>query len=86
MTPEKFCQVAMAVYERQWAAAAGHQERHPLRVKIEQLRELTGQAADADEFERLLTEGCESDDAPRALLFAELQPWWQRLQSKPAQF
>jgi len=84
MTPEKFCQVAMAVYERQWAAAAGHQERHPLRVKMSLLREITDRARDAEEFGRLLADGCSSDDPFHALLCSELCPWWERLQREAA--
>ena len=80
MTPQEFCQLAMSDYERQWAAAAGHQERHPLRVKMELLREVTQQADSPEEFGRLLAAGCSSDDPFRALLCAELSPWWQRLQ------
>jgi hypothetical protein len=79
MTPEEFCQLAMADYERQWAAAAGHQERHPLRVKMELLRQITAQARDPDEFGRLLAEGCTSDDPFRVLLCADLSGRWERL-------
>jgi hypothetical protein len=79
MTPQEFCQLAMADYERQWAAAAGHQERHPLRVKMELLREITEQARDEADFTRLLVDGCTSDDPYRALLCADLSPWWNRL-------
>ena len=79
MTPEAFCQLATADYERQWASAAGHQERHPLRVKMELLSQITQQARDADEFGRLLAEGCGADDPFRALLCADLYPWWERV-------
>jgi len=79
MTPEEFCQLAMADYERHWAAAAGHQERHPLRVKMELLRRITEQARDPDEFGRLLAEGCASDDPIRVLLCNDLSARWERL-------
>ena len=79
MTPAEFCQLAMIDYERQWAAAAGHQERHPLRVKMELLRELTQQAGDPEQFTRQLREACEGDDPYRRLLCAELLPWWERV-------
>lgn len=79
MTPTEFCQLAMLDYERQWTAAAGHQERHPLRVKMELLRELTQQAGEADRFTRQLTEACAGDDPHRRLLCAELLPWWERV-------
>ena len=76
MTPRHFCQLAMADYERQWAAAAGHQERHPLKAKMTALEEILQQASDADEFGRLLAEGCASEDPIRMLLCAELLPRW----------
>lgn len=79
MTPQEFCDLAMAEYERQWAAAAGHQERHPLRVKMEHLKELAEQAQDPDEFSQILVEGSQSADPLRGLLCAELSPWWKRL-------
>jgi hypothetical protein len=81
MTPEAFCHLAMADYERQWAVAAGHQERHPLRVKMDLLRQITEQARNPDDFGRLLAEGCTSDDPIRCLLCAELSPWWERLRA-----
>jgi hypothetical protein len=81
MTPEAFCNLAMADYERQWAVAAGHQQRHPLRVKMDLLRKLTEQARDADEFGRFLADGCRSDDPIYVLLCAELNPWWERLRA-----
>jgi hypothetical protein len=78
MTPKEFCQLAMADYERQWAAALGHQERHPIKVKMNALSELTEQARDAEEFGRLLGEACGGEDPIRALLCAELMPRWQQ--------
>ena len=77
MTPKEFCQLAMADYERQWAAAPGHQERHPLKVKMMALAEIMQQAKDPDDFGRLLAEGCDSDDPIRMLLCAELSPRWK---------
>jgi hypothetical protein len=84
MNPQQFCQLAMADYERQWAAAAGHQERHPLRVKMELLRQLIEPAPDSEAFTRLLEEGCSSDDPVRVMLCNELTPWWQRVRSQAA--
>lgn len=84
MTPEAFCQLAMAEYERQWAAAAGHQERHPLRVKMELLRQLMEEAHGTEDFERLLREGCNAEDPFRSLLCSELLAWWQRFRQQPA--
>jgi hypothetical protein len=79
MTPAEFCQLAMVDFEQQWAAAAGHQQRHPIRVKMELLRTLTEQAGDPEQFTRLLAEGCTSDDPYRHLLCADLLPWWKRV-------
>lgn len=81
MTPEEFCRLAMADYEGQWAAAAGHQERHPLRVKMKLLGEIAQQARDSDDFGRLLAAGCASDDPLHSLLCGELSPWWERVRS-----
>lgn len=83
MTPEEFCRLAMAEYERQWAAAAGHQERHPLRVKMALLRQLTEEARGAEDFERLLSDACASEDPYRSLLCSELLSWWRQLRHQP---
>jgi hypothetical protein len=85
MTPREFCQLAMADYERQWAAAAGHQERHPLRAKMTALEQIMEQARNPDEFGRLLAEGCDSDDPIRMLLCAELSPRWQECRASSQQ-
>jgi hypothetical protein len=78
MTPAEFCQHAMLEYERQWAAAPGHQERHPLRVKMQALESLMAEAGDVVQFTRLLVEGRTSDDPFRELLCNELLPRWER--------
>jgi hypothetical protein len=78
MTPIEFCRHAMLEYERLWAAAPGHQERHPLRVKMQALESLMAEAGDAAQFTRLLVEGCASDDPFRALVCNELLPQWER--------
>jgi hypothetical protein len=85
MTPKEFCQLAMADYERQWTAAPGHQERHPLKVKMAALEQLMQQAKDPDEFGRLLAEGCDSDDPVLMLLCAELSPRWQECGARSQQ-
>ena len=77
MTPNEFCHIAMAEYERQWSAAHGHQERHPLRVKMSLLAQIMDEAEDPEEFGRLLGGGCDSDDPLRVLLCNELYPRWQ---------
>ncbi|HYU21075.1 MAG TPA: hypothetical protein VEQ11_20490 [Chloroflexota bacterium] len=71
-----FCQMAMADYERQWSEARGHQERHPLREKTRALAALLDQATTAEEFGRLLREGCDGADPILALLCQELAPRW----------
>jgi hypothetical protein len=81
MTPQQFCQLAMSDYERQWAAAAGHQERHPLRVKMELLKQLTEQAPEGDRFTQHLEDGCDSENPLMVLLCNELSPWWQRVRT-----
>jgi hypothetical protein len=78
MTPTEFCQQAMLEYERQWTAAAGHQERHPLRVKMQALESLMAEAGDTAQFTHLMAEGCTSGDPFRELLCNELLPRWER--------
>lgn len=77
MSPEAFCQLVMADYERQWAAAAGHQERHPLRVKMEHLRDLIGQVQSGHDFDSLLRDGLEGENATLCLLCEELAARWR---------
>ena len=79
MTSTEFCQQAMLEYERLWVAAPGHQERHPLRVKMRALESLMAEAGDAAQFTRLMVEGRTSDDPFRALLCNELLPRWERV-------
>jgi len=67
----------MHEYERQWSQASGHQVRHPLRLKMDRLKEWGDQQPSADELERLLREGAKSDDIATALLAEELSPWWE---------
>jgi hypothetical protein len=80
VTPDQFCAFALAEYERQWAASVGHQQRHPLRVKMELLGQLRKQAAQQSDFDKLLRDGLSSDDPRLAMLCAELAPRWERLQ------
>ena len=81
MTPAEFCQQAMLEYERQWAAAAGHQERHPLRVKMRALESLMADLHDAPRFRQLLIAGRTGGDPFREMLCDELLPRWERLSS-----
>lgn len=82
MTPKQFWQVAMADYERQWSAAAGHQARHPLKAKMLALEQLRDRTDDPDEFGRLLADSCRSDDPMQMLLCTELLPRWQAAQTR----
>ena len=84
MDPRAFCQMAMADYERQWSEARGHQERHPIREKMRVLSELVDQAGSPEEFRRLLSEGCASDDPIRGLLCEELTGRWDALAAAEA--
>ena len=76
VTPEDFCHEMMREYERQWVVARGHQERHPIRVKIERLSELTPKAGDGAHFELLLISGQRGTDAEMCLLCEDLAPRW----------
>lgn len=76
MDVKTFCDMVMADYERQWSEARGHQERHPIGAKMHTLSELVEQAADAQDFRKLLTDGCGGDDPIRSLLCEELTGRW----------
>ena len=75
--PQAFCKNVMHEYERQWARAGGHAVRHPLRLKIERLRDWCGEACPAAEFEARLVAAQGSDDVGAALLADELLPLWR---------
>ena len=79
MDPRAFCRTAMADYERQWSAARGHQERHPIREKMRVLSELVDRADSPEEFRVLLRAGCQGDDPIRALLCVDLAERWDAL-------
>ena len=81
MNAQQLCQVMLSDYERQWAEAKGHQERHPLRAKMELLRELSASAEPSTAFTALLDAGLASDDPLRAMLCAELKTRWERLRA-----
>jgi hypothetical protein len=72
MNPETFCELLMADYERQWALAAGHQERHPLRLKMERLREVMEQVHAGADLSRIVAEGRQSEDPALCLLSEEI--------------
>lgn len=77
VTPAEFCRAIMHDYERQWAEAMGHAQRHPLRVKIVRMEELLGRELTAEDFERLLAEAVTGDDWELSLLCADLEPRWR---------
>ena len=67
----------MHEYERQWARAGGHAVRHPLRLKMERLRDWCGEACPPAEFEARLVAAQGADDVGAALLADELLPLWR---------
>ena len=67
----------MHEYERQWSRAGGHAVRHPLRLKMEQLRVWCGEACAAADFEARLLAAQSGDDVGAALLADELLPLWR---------
>ena len=83
MDPATFLQLMMAEYEQQWVRATGHQQRHPLRVKMRRLQELIERKPTAEELDRLLL-GEPPADPEACLLCEDLAPYWRRLRSAPA--
>lgn len=67
----------MHEYERQWSRAGGHALRHPLRLKMERLRDWCGQSCTGAEFEQRLLDAEKSDDVGLSLLADELLPLWR---------
>ncbi|MCC7105313.1 MAG: hypothetical protein IT307_09240 [Chloroflexi bacterium] len=63
----------MADYERQWALAAGHQERHPLRLKMERLRDVIEQLRAGADLSRIVADGRQSEDPALGLLCGEIE-------------
>ena len=68
---------ALADYERQWSEALGHQQRHPLRLKIERVKELSARGLPPADFERVLAVGVQSEDPGLTMLCLELLPSWR---------
>ena len=79
--PQAFCQAVMHEYERQWSHAGGHAVRHPLRLKMEQLKRWCDQSCAADDFDVRLNQALESDDVGLALLAEELLPLWRSVRT-----
>ena len=71
----------MHEYERQWSHSSGHSVRHPLRLKMENLKGWCDDSCTSDEFEARLHDAQESDDIGRALLADELLPLWRTVRA-----
>jgi hypothetical protein len=72
-----FLAEVLADYERQWSEALGHQQRHPLRVKMERIKELAARGLAPADFERVLSGGVQSEDPGLTMLCLELLPRWR---------
>jgi len=79
--PQGFCKAVMHEYERQWSRAGGHAVRHPLRLKMEQLKLWCGQSCSADDFDQQLRAAQESEDIGQSLLAEELLPLWRTVRA-----
>jgi hypothetical protein len=75
--PRAFCRAVMHEYERQWSHASGHGVRHPLRIKMEQLKTWCDESCTSADFEARLLEAEESEDPGLCLLAEELLPLWR---------
>jgi hypothetical protein len=75
--PQGFCKAVMHEYERQWSRAGGHAVRHPLRLKMEQLKVWCTEACSADDFDARLAAAQSSEDIGQSLLAEELLPLWR---------
>jgi hypothetical protein len=76
MDPLHFCKQMMAEYEEQWTEAHGHQERHPLKVKMEALGTVMERVRNGENLEQLIQGGCSGDDPLFYLLCADLRSRW----------
>lgn len=70
MSDLAFCELLMADYERQWAHAAGHQERHPLRLKMLRLGEVIERVRAGASLDGIVAEG-RAAEAPDLCLLCE---------------
>lgn len=75
--PQGFCLAVMHEYERQWSRTSGHGVRHPLRLKMEQLKSWCDESCSAGDFEARLQAATQSEDVGQALLAEELLPLWR---------
>jgi hypothetical protein len=67
----------MHEYERQWAGATGHGVRHPLRLKMERLKNWCDETCTPADFEARLITAEQSEDIGTALLADELLALWR---------
>ena len=58
--------------------AHGHQERHPLRVKMSQLEDVMARVRGGEDLDRVLSDGCQGDNALSYLLCEDLRPRWEK--------
>jgi len=75
--PQGFCKAVMHEYERQWSRAGGHAVRHPLRLKMEQLKSWCADACSVEQFDARLQAAQSSEDIGESLLAEELLPLWR---------
>jgi len=75
--PQGFCKAVMHEYERQWSRAGGHAVRHPLRLKMEQLKNWCAESCSVEEFDARLQTAQTSEDIGESLLAEELLPLWR---------
>jgi hypothetical protein len=80
MQPQAFCQAVMHEYERQWSRGGGHAVRHPLQLKMQQLKQWCDESCAATDFQARLEAAQRSDDAGLSLLAEELLPLWHAVQ------
>lgn len=71
----------MHEYERQWSRAGGHSVRHPLRLKMERLKDWCDAACTPEEFDARLETSRNSSDVGEELLADELLPLWRAARS-----
>lgn len=80
INPDEFCRSMLLEYERQWSAAQGHAQRHPLRLKMASLEHLRSRGLTAEQLGDVLEAGAAADDAGLGLLCVDLAPRWAAAQ------
>lgn len=77
LDPVAFCEAMLRRYEQEWSVASGHSLRHPLRLKMEAVRNWRDTPCDPEGLEERLVRAQDSDDLGMALASAELLPLWR---------